>query len=302
MLSRFFLALPVAAATMLAAASPALARPGLDAKLQADGVTILEDERPVLFYRTKPADPQGQPGRANYIHPLYAPDGTVLTEDGAHDFPEQRGLFWAWRRVMLDGALVADGWGMSGLVYVVRETKFDGEADGSADLTLTVDWIVSSRPEVIYVATEVTRVHVAPLKGGVRRIGLDTTITARVDGLSVGGSDDGRDYGGFAMRLVHADQLAFASDGKPLAPAAGAVSTGATVGMAWPARAETPAWTVGVACKAGGSPVTRWVLRRMASIQNCAVPGAQALAVPKDRPLHLQEMLVIRPRPAAGAN
>jgi hypothetical protein len=285
-----------ALALALAAASPALARPGLDAKLQADGVTILDDEKPVLFYRTKPLDPQGQPGRANYIHPLYAPDGAVLTEDGARDFPEQRGLFWAWRRVMLDGAVVADGWGMSGLVYVVRETRFEGEDDGSADLTLTVDWIVSSRPEVVYVATEVTRVHVAPLKAGVRRIGLDTTITARVDGLSLGGADDGRDYGGFALRLVRGEGLVFASAGKPLTPATGAVSTANTVGMAWPTGADYPAWTVAVACKAGGAPVTRWVLRRTASMQNCAVPGAQALAVPKGQPLHLQETLVIRPR------
>jgi hypothetical protein len=286
----------LAAALLLAAASPALARPGLDARLQADGVTILEDEKPVLFYRTKPTDPQAQPGRANFIHPLYAPDGAVLTEEAARDFPEQRGLFWAWRRVMLDGQPVADGWGMRGLVYVVRETRFDGEADGSADLTLTVEWIVSSRPEVVYVATEVTRVHVAPLKDGVRRLALDTTITARVDGLSLGGSDDGRDYGGFAMRLVDGEALAFASGGKPLTPATGAVATGPIVGMAWPAGADYPPWTIGVACKAGGEAVTRWVLRKTASMQNCAVPGGGVVAVPKDKPLHLQETLVIRPR------
>ncbi|MDB5433590.1 MAG: hypothetical protein JWP35_4706 [Caulobacter sp.] len=280
------------------AATPVLARPGLDAKLQADGVTILEDEKPVLFYRTKPADPQGQPGRANYIHPLYAPDGAVLTEDAAHDFPEQRGVFWAWRRVMLNGETVADGWGLSGLVYVVRETRFDGEADGSADLTLTVDWIVSSRPEVVYVATEVTRVHIAPLRKGVRRLTLDTVITPRVDGLSLGGSDDAKGYGGFALRLMHADQLAFASGGKTLTPQAGAVATGPSVGFAWASGPDLPAWSVGVACKADGKALTGWVLRAQASMQNCAFPGRGTLSLGKDRPLHLQETLVIRPRTA----
>lgn len=34
--------------------------------------------------------------RSNYIHPLYGPDGDVLTKDWAVDHPHHRGIYWAW--------------------------------------------------------------------------------------------------------------------------------------------------------------------------------------------------------------
>jgi len=72
-------ALFVAALIALAPAA-ALARPGLDANIGPEGVTITDGDKPVLFYRTRATDPS-EPGRLNYIHPLYAPDGALLTED-----------------------------------------------------------------------------------------------------------------------------------------------------------------------------------------------------------------------------
>jgi hypothetical protein len=37
--------------------------------------------------------------RSNYIHPLYGPDGEVLTEDFSKDHPHHRGIYWAWPEV-----------------------------------------------------------------------------------------------------------------------------------------------------------------------------------------------------------
>lgn len=291
----------LAAALVLAAAlgapAAALARPGLDAVLGPEGVTITDSDQPVLFYRTRPARPSTEPGRLNYVHPLHAPDGTILTEDAAADFPEQRGLFWAWRQVRLGERTVADGWGMNGLTYVVKQTRFggDGGETGAALLTVELDWVVSSGPELVFVAHETTRVHVLPLKAGARRIEFDTAITPLVDGLSLGGSDDAKGYGGFAMRLVAAGGLAFASDGKPVQPAATPVTAGSAMGFSWPGQPGLGQWSVGLSCKVDGRPISQWILRREASMQNCVWPGRAPVALVKGRPLRLQSTLVIQP-------
>ena len=286
-------ALLVAALLALVPAA-ALARPGLDASIGPDGVTVTENDQPVLFYRTRPADPV-EPGRLNYIHPLYAPDGTILTEDRPAVLPEQRGLFWAWRQVRLGGETVADGWGMKGLTFFVKQTNFGGEVGGVGVLTLQVDWIVNSRPELLFVAREVTRVRIQPLKDGTRRLDIETTITPLVDGLSLGGSDDAKGYGGFAARLVAPDRLVFGSAGKAVTPRATPVTAGNSMGFSWPGQPGLSKWAVGMACKVDGRPISLWILRRDPSMQNCVWPGRAPVALTKDRPLRLQSTLVIRP-------
>lgn len=285
----------LALACAVAFALPAQA--AVDARLTPDQVTITDDGKPVLVYRTRTPDP-AQPGRLNYIHPLYAPDGTVLTEDAPADHPHQRGVFWAWHQVRLNGQPVADGWFMTGLTYFVRGQKFQGQTDGSGVLTLDLDWMVSKDGELVYVASETTRVTVHPLAKGGRTLDFDTAITPKVDGLSLGGSDDAKGYGGFSIRLVRPDQLTFASQGKPVQPQVGQVSAGSSMGFTWPVSAGYPAWAVGLACKANGQPVTQWILRRELSMQNCAFPGRVPVQLRKGEPLRLQAAIVIQPRKA----
>lgn len=287
-------ALLVAALLALVPAA-ALARPGLDASIGPDGVTITDSDQPVLFYRTKPADPTVEPGRLNYIHPLYAPDGTILTEDRPAVLPEQRGVFWAWRQVRLGNETVADGWGMKGLTFFVKQTNFGGEVGGAGVLTLQVDWIVNSRPELLFVAREVTKVRIQPLKDGARRIDIETTLTPLVDGLSLGGSDDAKGYGGFAVRLVAPDRLVFGSAGKAVTPQATPVTAGSSMGFSWPGQPGLSKWAVGMACKVDGRPISLWILRREPSMQNCVWPGRAPVVLTRGKPLRLQSTLIVRP-------
>lgn len=283
-----------------AAVSPALADPAIgkrvDAVFAEDSVTLTEAGRTVLVYRAKPLDPATEPGRANYVGALYAPDGTALTEDRPGDHPHQRGVWWAWMKVQSNGRTVADGWYMKNLSYVVREKRFLGDAEGGGTLTVEVDWIVNSGPELAYVARETTRIAVRPLKAGARRVEFDTTITARIDALGLGGSEDDRGFGGFSVRLVDPERLTFASGGKTIVPNGAAVAAGATMGFAWTGEGA-PAWAVGLACKANGQAVTRWMLYNDRSMQNCVFPGRAPVVIRKGEALHLQETLVIRPTP-----
>ena len=284
---------------VLASATPVLADPAIGRRVDAvfadDAVTLTEAGKTVLVYRTKPLDPGAEPGRANYVSPLYAPDGTVLTEDRPGDHPHQWGVWWAWMKVQTDGRTVADGWYMKGLSYFVREKRFLGDAEGGGTLTVEVDWMVNSGPELAYVARETTKVTVRPLKAGVRRVEFDTTITSRVDALGLGGSEDDRGFGGFSIRLVDPEHLTFASGGKVVSANGAAINAGPNMGFAWSGGDASPGWAVGLACKANGQAVTRWMLYNDRSMQNCVFPGRAPLVLKRDEALHLQETIVIRP-------
>ncbi len=286
-------ALVVVALTLLSAGA---AQARVEIKPQADGVAVLDEGRPVLFFRTRTADP-AQPGRLAYIHPLQAPDGTILTEDQPADHPSQRGLYWGWPQVLLNGQPVADSWNLKGMTWFVRATHFQGAIDGSGVLSFDIDWIVSSRPELIYVATETTRVTVRPLAHGAQRIEIDTVVTPKVDGLAVGGGEKGE--GGLALRLARPDRLVFHSGKAAVTATPGPLTAGPAMGFSWPAEAGSPAYAVGLACRAQGQAVTQWILRHELSGQNCVFPGRTAYAISKDRPLHLQATLVIQPRSPA---
>lgn len=289
----------LAAAFLLMAWSPASSDPAIGKRVDAvfadDAVTVTEAGKTVLVYRTRPLDPATEPGRANYVGALYAPDGTSLVEDKPGDHPHQRGVWWAWMNVQSGGKTVADGWYMKGLSYFVREKRFLGDAQGGGTLTVDVDWMVNSGPELVYVATETTKVTIRPLRAGARRLEFDTTITSRIDALSLGGSEDDRGFGGFSIRLVDPEHLTFSSGGKMITPNGGAITAGASMGFAWSGGAGTPAWAVGLACKANGQAITRWMLYNDRSMQNCVFPGRAPLVLKRGEALWLQETVVIRP-------
>ena len=286
-------ATPIVLSLALLSAGAAQAR--VEIKPQVDGVTVTDDGKPVLFFRTKPAD-SAQPARLVYLHPLQAPDGTILTEDQLAG--NARGLYWGWPQILLNGETVADSWNLTGITFFVRATHFQGAVDGSGALSFDIDWIVSSKPELIFVASETTKITVRPLAHGARRIEIDTVVTPRVDGLAIGGGAAGE--GGLALRLVRPDRLVFNSGKGRVAATPGPVTAaGPAMGFSWPTEAGVPAYAVGIACRAQDQPVTQWFLHHDASGQACAFPGRTAYAITRDRPLHLQATLVIQPRSPA---
>ncbi|WP_269716893.1 DUF6807 family protein [Caulobacter sp. NIBR2454] len=275
----------LAFAAAVTTAAPAFAQ--IAASMADDGVTITDAGKPVLFYRTKAADP-ADPGRLNFVHPLYAPDGTVLTEEKPVDHIHHRGVFWSWHQVLASGASVGDGWFMQGLGFRTTERAF---ADGA--LTVKVDWLDAKGATI---AHEVTKVTPRPLAAeGARRIDFDTTIMPTVDGFALGGSDDVKGYGGFSIRTVRPDALSFVSDGKPVTPRNEAVEAGGVMALEWPREAGYPAWTIHVGCKAQDKPVTSWILRKSLSMQNCVFPGRAPFPIAKGQALRLESVLVVSP-------
>ena len=79
--------------------------------LASGQIDITDHGKPVLRYNYKLVEPgrvldkvtSGNRiyarARSDYIHPLYGPEGEVLTRDWAVDHPHHRGIYWAWPEV-----------------------------------------------------------------------------------------------------------------------------------------------------------------------------------------------------------
>ncbi|MCC6265442.1 MAG: PmoA family protein [Bryobacterales bacterium] len=117
-----------------AAATSAALHPKLFAKEEESEFRFLSGTRPLFTYQYSSGHPKP------YVHPLYAPDGTAVTQDGPHDHVHHRGLMLAWSG--LDGI---DFWGETNparhgsLVHV----KFTGKSKNS--LTSLIHWNAEGR-------------------------------------------------------------------------------------------------------------------------------------------------------------
>lgn len=261
-----------------------------------DGVLLSVGPHPVLFYRTRAA--AAEPWRVHYLHPVYAPDGRVLTEDAPPDHPHQRGVYWAWRRILFQGLPAADGWVGRDLTLQLSEPRFESLADGAGRLHTRAIWRVQQPQGTLDLIEESTTIDVSAPRPDEFQVVVEIRLRALRSGVELAGTDDDKGYGGFSVRLPEAERLDFMSDGVALQARVAAVETGAKVEFSWPGEARSSGLRVEMACAVDGRPWRQWVLRREPSMQNCAFPGRTPVAIPTDRPLHLSASLRLR-APAA---
>jgi hypothetical protein len=258
-----------------------------------DGVLLQQGGAPILFYRSRP-EPGREPWRVHYLHPLHSAAGEVLTEDAPADHPHQRGVFWAWRRILVDGVPVADGWVGRDFALQVAPPAVTVHADGSAEIRAQARWVVPVDGRESAVIDEHSTIRAFPLSAGTRRIDIDLRLTALRPGVALAGTDDDKGYGGLSFRLRDATALAMRSDGRELRATVARMPVGAVMDFAWGHVSSLPSTGLSIACRVNGRPWTEWVLRQEPSMQNCAFPGRTPFALPLDEALHLSATLSLR--------
>ena len=275
------------------AAQPEAPVSRVEAVRTADGVQLLEAGRPLLFYRTRP-EAGREAWRVNYVHPLHAPDGTLLTEDAPIDHLHQRGVYWAWRRILVDGSQVADGWVGNGLVLALAEPRLERLADGSARIEVTATWSVPLDGRSTEVIEETSVIHAHPLRDGVRRVDFELRLRALRDGVALAGTDDEKGYGGPSLRLRDAESVELASGGRTLTATLARMTVGPEVELRWGEASPLAGRQVTLACRVQDRPWTEWVLRQEPSMQNCAFPGRTPRVLPTVDPLRIEVSAVLR--------
>ena len=181
------------------------------------GVELYENGQRVFFYQKEPKALGGEYICNNYLHPLYAPNGDTLTEESPVDHPYHRGIFWSWHQHYINGQSIGDGWIMEDISHDVVEMNTIAETD-RATLDLNVLWKSPNYEQGKAYLEEYTSIIVHPLKSGIRSIDFEISLQALVPGVSLGGSDDEKGYGGLCTRIKLPDDLVFTSDNRPVTP------------------------------------------------------------------------------------
>jgi hypothetical protein len=167
-----------------------------------ESVELTDGGKPVFAYIHGMTLANGAPEsrrRSGYLHPVYAPDGTVLTDDFPRDHYHHRGIFWAWPIVRAGGAkydpwLVEEGFKTRFVRWVAREARA-----GSARLAVENGWFAGDKKlvkETVEIATQPAR--------DMRRT-MDFSIALEAVGAPVeleGEPTEEKGYGGFSVRFA----------------------------------------------------------------------------------------------------
>ncbi len=256
------------------------------------GVELLENGQPVFFYQRTPKSKDGHYICNNYLHPLYSVTGDTLTEEFPDDHLYHRGIFWAWHQLYVGDRTIGDGWIMENISLDVDSVSTRIQ-NSLARLTADVHWKSSlwqnSKPFV----HEQTTILVHPRDTNLRVIDFEIALTALVPGISIGGSDDEKGYGGFCTRIRMPEDLTFTSVSGPVIPQNLQIEAGSWMDFSA---------SYGLTGKSGLTilchPSTPnypapWILRQTGSMQNVLFPGRQRVTLSVDNPIVLRYRLIV---------
>ncbi|MCC6394903.1 MAG: PmoA family protein [Bryobacterales bacterium] len=175
----------------MGAAAAASALPAKSAETDDAGspVRFLSGARPLFTYRYSPDRPKP------YVHPLYAPDGTPVTQDGPPDHIHHRGLMLAWSAV--DGI---DFWGETNPARHGSLVHVSFGKRSKTTLTSLINWNAEGRLLLVE-----SRTITAPKQPpDVTLLDWDSTLRAP-DGVLLG--TGGHVYNGLGLRVAESMDL-----------------------------------------------------------------------------------------------
>jgi len=148
-------------------------------------LTVKDGDREILVYnKVSPRAPQGIDAifeRSGFVHPVFAPNGEVVTAAFPADHPHQHGIFSAWVKTTYAGKAI-DFWNLAGRTgYALHErvvTTFQSERSAGFEVDLLHR--VASNPPVD-VLREHWKLTAQPTDGTYNCFDLETTQQAITD-------------------------------------------------------------------------------------------------------------------------
>ena len=257
-----------------------------------EGIDLFENQLPVFSYQSKPKSNMGIICN-NYIHPLFSIDGDTLTDEFPADHPFHRGIFWAWHQIFIDNQSIGDGWILKDILFDVFnvQTKIQ---DSIVKIDLDVNWKSNIWQNGKPFVHEHTIILVHQLEKGIRRIDFEISLKALVPGVSIGGSNDEKGYGGFSARLRLPNDLAFMSANGPVIPQNLQIIAGSWMDFSGSFGSGKPKSGITMICLPGTPNYPApWILRNEGSMQNIVFPGRQRIELLPEKPIILKYRLVV---------
>lgn len=160
---------------------------------------LREGDRPVFVYNFGVQCPSNVPpqyARSSYVHPLYGPDGEVLTDDFPADHYHHRGIFWAWPHVR-SGQAEADLWSLKGIRHQFERWLCQETRRGKALLGVQNSWRLGERK----VLEEQVWFRVWPATAQGRTMDVELILQPVDLPLTLRGAE-GKSYGGLTVRFA----------------------------------------------------------------------------------------------------
>ncbi|MGA2034995.1 MAG: DUF6807 family protein [Thermoguttaceae bacterium] len=259
------------------------------------GLELSDGGKPVFVYNfgmiLAPGFPKSMT-RSSYLHPVYAPDGTRLTDDFNPDHPHHRGISWMWPEVTVDGKK-GDIWTVQ--KFRQRFVRFKARETEASQARLAVEngWFDGERKFLKEDVEIVT--HAA--SAGRRLLEFTLRFEATEQPVTIVGTPDGKKgFGGFCFRFARRDggaaQTIIRTD-KGISKADGVLSphpwaeiSGTFQGRAAGARLEDDAANPGY-------PNNGWLMRHGFGFLNVSYPGLQPLTLKPGTPLLLKYRVIL---------
>lgn len=179
--------------------------------ISSTSIELRENGQPVYVYNHGMMLANGAPEnrrRAGYLHPVYAPNGVVVTDDFPRDHWHHRGIFWAWPIVMIDGKR-HDQWMMATPQTRLERWLEKKVFPSSAVLAAENGWYLGEQK----VVSETIRITAHPVRDGKRILDFELTFTATTAPVEIAGSPDNRKgYGGFSVRFAPRQNTVLTTD------------------------------------------------------------------------------------------
>ncbi len=276
---------------VLCAASPAAGQSPF--RFQETSPTALEfsdNGKPVFVYNYGMVLAPGFPEemrRSSYLHPVYAPDGAVLTDNFNPDHPHHRGISWMWPEVSVGGK--------KGDVWMVKEfrQRFVGwkarETDGpQARLAIENGWFDGDRK---FVKEDVEILAHAAADN--RRLLEFTLRFEAVDRpVEIVGTPEGKKgFGGFCFRFAPrdggAEKTAIRTD-QGISKKDGVLSRHPWAEISGTFKGQAAGARVDNMPSNPGYPNNGWLLRHGFGFLNVSYPGLQPITLEPGKPLVLK--------------
>jgi hypothetical protein len=213
------------------------------------------------------------------------------------DHLHHRGIFWSWHQLLRDGLSIADPWMCDRIQWNVvwTETTITHE---EAILKAEVHWVItdSTAENTNHpIIKEEVRVQVSFPESGIYIMDFTIGLKALERGLSLGGSNDDKGYGGFSVRLRLPDDVEFRGVGGKVTPQNTPVEAGKWMDVRGSYNKQgSEKQSVIIHAIPSSLPSFRgWILRKSGSMQNPAFPGKRPIPLDTEHPILIRHRLVI---------
>jgi hypothetical protein len=262
---------------------------------------LRDSGKPVFVYNYGMVLKEGFPDtmrRSTYLHPVYLPDGTAITDDFNPDHPHHRGISWMWPVVIVDGK-THDLWTVGGIRQQFIRWTAREVAARYALLGVENGWYLGDRK----VVNEQVEIRVQPVRNGRRDLEFTLRFSATDQPIEIAGTPDGnKGFGGFCFRfaprdggkdktIIRTDQGIATKDGvmevHPWAQVEGSFQ-----GRPGGARVEDDRGNPGFP--------NGWLMRHGFGFLNVSYPGMKPVRLEKDKPLVLKYRVTLFAGEMAG--